>query len=306
MPFFETERWHNRIMTLNKTRRLLMKNTLIIGTTGYLGPAIVNYMMAEGLPVFTVNRREPEVLSCGDFVISDIVATPEELESIIILNNITTVLNLAWIGSYGDSRFDAKLQRSNMNLTKVLVTLAAKYKFHLITTGTVSETILNDKLEPVSEYAKAKLFIHNYIRTEADANDFDYTWATLGNVFGGNDRTNRFVSFALNKLTNNESISINTDGNQLFYPLFISDLSRFLSLIIRRKMTGELVLSDNPLTLKEFIEKSKEVLGSDSAIKFGEAKESTVQLELNDKAFKPDYNIEEAIALSQKALEEIK
>lgn len=283
-----------------------MKNTLIIGTTGYLGPAIIEYMKNEGLTVFTVNRKQPKVTSDGDFIIENIVSTPEKIETIIAKNNITTVLNLAWVGSYGDARFDSDLQMSNLKLTKTLVQLAAKYKFHLITTGTISEFILNENNEQVSDYAKAKSIIHEYIHQQAKIHEFNYTWAVLGNVFGGYDITNRFVSNTINKLTNNEDITINTNGEQLFYPLFLNDLKRFLSLIIRHEILGEVILSDSPLMLKDFVLLAKNVLKSESSITFGDKTELTVDLDIDNKKFVTDYNLPEAIKLTRKSLEAIK
>lgn len=283
-----------------------MKNTLIIGTTGYLGPAIIEYMKNEGLTVFTVNRRQPEVTSDGDFIIESIVETPDKLEKIIVKNNITTIVNLAWVGSYGDARFDSKLQMSNLQLTKVLVSLASKYKFHLITTGTISEFIMNNNNEPVSEYAKAKAIIHDYVHQQSKIHEFPYTWAVLGNVFGGHDTTNRFVSNTIEKLTNNETISINTNGEQLFYPLFINDLKRFLSIIIRHELLGERILSDSPIMLKDFVLKSKELINSQSKVNFGEKVELTAKISVDKSTFCPDYSIYEAIKLTRKALEAIK
>lgn len=283
-----------------------MKNTLIIGTTGYLGPAIIEYMKNEGLTVFTVNRRQPEVTSDGDFIIESIVETPDKLEKIIVKNNITTIVNLAWVGSYGDARFDSKLQMSNLQLTKVLVSLASKYKFHLITTGTISEFIMNNNNEQVSEYAKAKAIIHDYVHQQSKIHEFPYTWAVFGNVFGGHDTTNRFVSNTIEKLTNNETISINTNGEQLFYPLFINDLKRFLSIIIRHELLGERILSDSPIMLKDFVLKSKELINSQSKVNFGEKVELTAKISVDKSTFCPDYSIDEAIKLTRKALEAIK
>ena len=126
---------------------------------------------------------------------------------------------------------------------------------------------------------------------------------TLGNVFGGEDKTNRFVSMILSRLMKNEDISVFSDGEQNFYPVFVNDFSSALSRIIRHKKYGGIILSGEVISMKEFLDTAKSALKSTSEITYGAVHEDTpAPFSIDD--LKPDFYLSEAIQLTAEKLKE--
>lgn len=270
---------------------------LIIGTTGYLGKPLVEYFKNNKLEVFTLNRRKIENSTPNDYVLVDNEFNFENLNEIIRVNKITHVINLAWIGSYGDLRFSKTEQEKNMKMVEVLAEVIKANGVKLITTGTISEKNVNDDGVPPSEYAIMKDKVHTYLNLTLGEKS---TWVVLGNVYGGIDNTNRFVINTLGKLVNNEDITINTNGTQLFNPLYISDFTSFMLQILLEDLSGEVILTAPPIELRDFIYTAKEVLNSESNVKFGSKKEYMPKITSSHKILKSRFPLEWTIREASK------
>lgn len=280
-----------------------MKNVLLIGTTGYLGPKLTKQLLNDGVNVYTINRREPELKATKDFVMRDFTNEKALIEDILTSYSITTLVNLAWVGSYGKARFDKDIQMSNYTTATFLVDLLKNKDIHFINFGTISERIRNEKGEVVSEYGAAKREVTKMLCRAYKTDYKNLAQVTLGNVFGGEDKTNRFVSMILSRLMKNEDISVFSDGEQNFYPVFVNDFSSALSRIIRHKKYGDIILSGEVISMKEFLDTAKSALKSTSEITYGTVHEDTPAPFLMDD-LKPDFYLSEAIQLTAEKLKE--
>ena len=280
-----------------------MKNVLLIGTTGYLGPKLTKQLLNDGVNVYTINRREPELKATKDFVMRDFTNEKALIEDILTRYSITTLVNLAWVGSYGKARFDKDIQMSNYTTATFLVDLLKNKDIHFINFGTISERIRNEKGEVVSEYGAAKREVTKMLCRAYKSDYKNLAQVTLGNVFGGEDKTNRFVSMILSRLMKNEDISVFSDGEQNFYPVFVNDFSSALSRIIRHKKYGGIILSGEVISMKEFLDTAKSALKSTSEITYGAVHEDTpAPFSIDD--LKPDFYLSEAIQLTAEKLKE--
>ena len=280
-----------------------MKNVLLIGTTGYLGPKLTKQLLNDGVNVYTINRREPELKATKDFVMRDFTNEKALIEDILTRYSITTLVNLAWVGSYGKARFDKDIQMSNYTTATFLVDLLKNKDIHFINFGTISERIRNEKGEVVSEYGAAKREVTKMLCRAYKTDYKNLAQVTLGNVFGGEDKTNRFVSMILSRLMKNEDISVFSDGEQNFYPVFVNDFSSALSRIIRHKKYGGIILSGEVISMKEFLDTAKSALKSTSEITYGAVHEDTpAPFSIDD--LKPDFYLSEAIQLTAEKLKE--
>ena len=280
-----------------------MKNVLLIGTTGYLGPKLTKQLLNDGVNVYTINRREPELKATKDFVMRDFTNEKALIEDILTKYSITTLVNLAWVGSYGKARFDKDIQMSNYTTATFLVDLLKNKDIHFINFGTISERIRNEKGEVVSEYGAAKREVTKMLCRAYKTDYKNLAQVTLGNVFGGEDKTNRFVSMILSRLMKNEDISVFSDGEQNFYPVFVNDFSSALSRIIRHKKYGGIILSGEVISMKEFLDTAKSALKSTSEITYGAVHEDTpAPFSIDD--LKPDFYLSEAIQLTAEKLKE--
>lgn len=276
-------------------------NILLLGTTGYTGPYLTQKLMKAGHHVVTVNRRYPATPSHKDYIVSNLETSSEIIERIIMDEGIDTLVNLVWAGSYGPNRNSRELQESNIPTNMMLAKLASKHEVHFITTGTISEYILKENGEHTTEYGRAKAKLHEDLINFTLNCELKFTYAVLGNVFGGVDLTNRFVINSMSKMMNDEEIKMGTNGEQLFYPLYIDDFTSLMTEIIEEGHTGTLVLTQPALKLKDFLFTMKDTMESNSAVSFGENTELTVKI---TPSFTPETPLHKAINESYKLLKE--
>lgn len=271
----------------------MSKKVLIIGSTGYLGSYLEEELSKKGHNVINVNRRDAS-LHNKNFVIQDITNQKGFFESLIYEEKVDVIINLAWVGSYGDARFDIDTQLSNLKLNDYLVSISNKYNIHLISTGTISEYITNELGDPVSEYGIAKRKAHDLFDFANEYGKGKFTWLVLGNIFGGEDKTNRFVVTMTTKLLNNENLEIGTNGNQLFYSGHRTHLLEMIHSVITNEKTGSLLVSEQSTSLKDFLLTLKEEINSKSTISFGDKVETVPDVDfLRDKssnAVKTNYD----------------
>lgn len=283
------------------------KGVLLFGSTGYLGPKLTETLISDGLNVYTVNRSTPTIKTIKDLTFPDFTQEYNSLVNLIKEEGIDTIVNLTWKGSYGDDRFDRELQLSNLKNVEFLIKLSKDLNLGLINFGTVSQLITAaDGTTPVSEYGNAKREVSRLLArtfTNASGNKEQSLEIILGNVYGGEDLTNRFVSMTLSKLANDEPLSINSNGEQDFYPTFIKDFTETVSSLIRKGESGVYLLSREVIPMKEFLITAKKVLNSKSVITFGKVIETSPNW-VHNEAVKSRFDLEETISLTTKSLQE--
>lgn len=155
---------------------------IVTGAKGYIGRRLVAALEADG--------HEVAAIDVGDFV-SDLQGTWD------------VMYNLAWVGKGGALRADYNVQMANVKVAldnyRTARTLGCG---RFICTGTIGEKMM--KLEECARiksqnfvYALSKQYLHAVLNLIGNEEGCKVVWATLGNLYGGNDSGGNIIDYTL-------------------------------------------------------------------------------------------------------------
>ncbi len=234
----------------------------------------------------TINKIKPEVI----FHLAAILNRERNFDNFELSNNINH------LGTY--------------NILEALKNIS--YQNFIFTS---TSEIYGDNLAPfheqqipdaVSPYSLTKVYSENLIKTFSKLNDKNFTILRLFNFFGKNMPPEFFIPQLIDSLKTKESFDM-TKGEQIRDFLYVDDVVSALILSTRQtNPKNEIynVCSNTGVSLKELVKTIQKVLKSECKINFGAlpyrnsevwnmvGDNSKIKKEL---AFKPKYNIEEAV-----------
>lgn len=282
-----------------------MSNYLITGASGFIGKQLTKTLLNNGHLITGVSRSNPNIEH------ENFTSVQEDLknwEKINLSSDFDGLIHLAWAGSMGDERFNTEIQLQNIENTVNAVKLASKLNVKkFIGIGTITEdeipltTITSENPPgPGYFYGLAKTTAKQMSHFTAAHNNIEHVWVKLGNTYGPNDPTKRFLTFITHKIIANEPVLL-TAGTQLYDFVHIDDVTTGLQEILKHgKPNSTYYLgSNNPLPLKEFVKKVHEMTNSDSKLEFGGTAFTGVKLHadsfnmdnlINDTGFTPNVS----------------
>lgn len=221
-----------------------IKKAVVTGAGGFIGKALVKYLLDNGIQVTAIDKYELKDSRCK-MVVADIV-TRGALDGFIDDN--TTVFHLAARANVADSVNDPRGDFENTLCGHIEVLESVrKARAHLIfpSTASIYDTSnalpLNEKayVKPTSPYAAAKAAGEAYCAAYHRSYGLGIKIARMFNVYGVG--MNRFaIHDLIRKMQKNErEINILGDGNQIRDYLYIDDAVRGLVLIATNGSAGE-------------------------------------------------------------------
>lgn len=240
---------------------------MVTGANGFVGSALLNEMVKDGIEIIAVIRNEEEniagikdlpgvsIVYCE---LSDIAKLPE----IVLDRDIDACIHLAWAGSFGDARADYELQLNNVKHSLDLVNALARMNIkRFVGAGTLAEKdVLNyapaDGSTPnaVSIYGMAKITTHFMTKAECSKLGIEHIWCYLSNTYGVGNTTGNFINFA-SKLMLTGGRAAFTKGEQTYDFVYITDTARAIydAAAKGRKNTAYYLGSTKQRKLKEYI-----------------------------------------------------
>ena len=186
-----------------------MKKVLITGAGGFIGRELVKEIRRDGTEVIAVVRDTKDNDISPDFQpgVRTVRCNMEEIEKLpqmIKDRDIKCCIHLAWEGSTGKARADAKLQLKNIEWSVELVKAISKMDIQrFVGAGTLAEKDvlsyhLADGAVPngVSMYGIAKIAAHFMSKTQCSVLNIEHIWCLLSNTYGVGNTTDNFVNFA--------------------------------------------------------------------------------------------------------------
>lgn len=305
-----------------------MKKVVITGANGFIGKNLVKKLAVKGIKVYAVvkditsniseirNIINVEVIYCNLINIS-------ELDKKISDRDIDVFYHFAWAGTSGTARTDYELQLSNIKAccdsVKVSSTMKVK-KF--VFAGSILEYECQkyfslDFLKPPLNniYNAAKIAAHYISKTLAYNLGINFICATISNIYGIGEISERLVCTTITKLIRKQKTSF-TEGNQLYDFIYIDDAVKAFELIgeYGKPFKNYYIGNPTPHSLKEFLIKIRDCIDDSIDLGLGELPYKGVYLNYNefstlglyeDFHFKPAVSFEDGIKLTTEWLRKI-
>ena len=187
--------------------------TLITGSTGFLGRALVRQFSALQVPLLATvrtdsNLRQAERDNLAQYiVVGDIF--DQEVENLAeILASVDTVIHTAWYTSRADYLNSGGNLRAINGSIKLAQAAAASGVRRFIGIGTAFEygyqesPIQSDSgLKPTNLYASSKVATYYLQRQLLGSAEVDFSWVRLFNLYGEGESPDRLFPYIRNQLS---------------------------------------------------------------------------------------------------------
>lgn len=297
-----------------------MKKAVITGATGLIGLALVKECLKNDCEVYAVVRPTSKRLNVlpDDERLHIIECSLSELSCLreLIDSRCDVFYHLGWGHTGKGKDADIKFQTENIDFTIDAVRAAKDLGCSLfVGAGSQAEygTLDIDKISPESPtdpripYGVCKLAAGKLARTECDRIGIPCVWVRIFSTYGYNDKKDMLMGSLIQKMKNQEHISM-TEGIQQWDYLFCDDAGRAFFLVGEgcTKSAVYCLGSGQKRPLKEYVELVAKKLQYTQPIGFGEiayTKSSVMNLCADisaltrDTGFMPRVGFEEGIEL---------
>lgn len=232
---------------------------LITGTSGFLGKHIVDEAIRQGHEVLCL--KHSEIDDCQEKVNT---FAPEIL------------VHCAWGGVSAADRNNPDLQEANIEMSKKVVKL---YPFKQIIGagsqdeyGNINEIVDEEQsLNPISEYAKAKIAFCDWLKEYAESRNIEWQWIRIFNMYGTGQASNWLIPAIIAKCINGEKKMDTTKGEQQYAYLNADDFGRAIVSVFGAKDKSGIynISSSNPMPLHDIFIMIKHLTKSDIEFIFG-------------------------------------
>lgn len=258
---------------------------VITGATGFIGKALVDYLLKSNHEVYAVSRSEERVRliwsGCNNLhAIGCEMTNYKDLSKLI--DNADVFVHLAWGGTTVEERYSEELQEKNTHAALAAMAAAKEIGCRLFAASGsqaecgVSNGILTESTpcHPQIPYGRAKLDMFGKCSELGSAINMPYLHLRICSVFGKGDHPHTLINTALDKLKRNEAVEL-TLCTQLWNFLYVKDMAYQIERLCTAILSGKaepgiyLMASDDTRQLKSYMEEMKNVLNSSSNLLYG-------------------------------------
>ncbi|MBD5555756.1 MAG: NAD(P)-dependent oxidoreductase [Roseburia sp.] len=301
-----------------------MENVLVTGGSGFIGSALVEYLVNNGRKVTVLRKNRTPLSDIREKKLSGATVIYIDLKQISQLEEldlqIDTCFHFAWDGISGSALSDWKTQLYNVEYCCELLRAVGRMgckKF--IGAGSFGQLELTRKsyLKGRENFYKcAKDSCENFCRTLAGELGIDFIWPMITNCYGVGEESNRFINSLLKRLIKNEDVAV-SEGMQLYDFVYIDDVAKAFYLIGEYGKNNKqyVIGSGQAKPHREWIEPIPKLIGSSGNLKFGEYKYDGIYLKkeelditelVHDTGFAPSVSFEKGIRMTADSLKTYK
>lgn len=258
---------------------------VVTGATGFIGKALVDYLLQIGHEVYAVSRSKERVVAFWPdnkniHAISCEIGDYAQLKEQI--SDAEVFVHLAWAGTTVEDRYSTDLQEKNMLSTLDAMRVAKQMNCRLfVATGSQAEYgPMNDRIteqtpcHPVMAYGVAKVRMLEECSALSEKINMPYLHLRICSVFGKGDHPYTLIEMAMRKMSIGEPIDL-SECTQNWNFLYVKDMAyqieRLCEAVIKKNVNPGIYLmaSDDTRQLKSYIEEMKRVLKSTSELRYG-------------------------------------
>ena len=249
-----------------------MKRAIITGATGFVGTHLVERLLLENVEVVAVCRKESPNLNR---LPKDVVVVYEMSR----LPRADVFFHLAWDGASGPGRVDPLLQ--SKNISRCLLALESSYKCgaKFVGLGTVYErfaekTAGSEDFRSPSFYILAKHSSHALSSQYAYKLGCEYVWCQICHPIGRYIKSEQLIAYTVSSFLSGNPPEFGTAAS-FFDVVAVKDVALGLYMLGKSKLPNRdyYIGSGSPMLLREYIEKTRLVLSSETLPVFGKRKD---------------------------------
>lgn len=304
----------------------MMYKVIISGANSFIGMELTKQLSCRRYTVYALVREGSlrkeylEKLANVKVIFYKLEAISEILQQ--IPECCDTFIHLAWAGIRGEGRNDRELQYLNVKWTENAFEAAKRLGCSLfITAGSQAEygsfggQAVSEETEchPVTAYGIQKLNCYESLMERARINGMRLIEPRFFSIYGPYDYSGTLIMDLIRKMSQSKGCDL-TEASQQWDYLYISDAADAIIRLMEIENTSGVynVASGQSYALRGFIEVMKEVLKSNSILRFGAIPypswgrdELMVDVSLLKKTtgWKPEVSFRKGITLTHKYLE---
>ena len=301
-----------------------MKSAIVTGANGFVGSAVVKYLISKNIKVCAVVHNNNtsrlhmdsnlKIISCELSKISDLPSFLSEKYDLFY--------HFAWMGSAGPQRADYELQLNNVRWTLDAIKIAKQIGCNrFICAGTIMEdetlkaTCTDGNMpNPAYIYGAGKAATHMMATPLAVQIGIDLIWTKITNAYGPGELSPRLINTTIQKCI----LKINpefTSGIQNYDFVYINDVAEaFYRIGLNGKPFHSYTIgSGSAKSLKEYLLELHNTIAPNLEFKFGDVPFTGINLPLEafdtkstsiDTGFNAKTSFVEGCKLTEKWLKE--
>ena len=252
-----------------------MKSAIVTGATGFIGTHLSEELKRNNISVMGLSRHDSPNTGRRKKDI-DIVWCGMDGYDSFSGPSADTFYHLAWDGATGVGRDDEELQVKNIAWTVAALKAAKRAGCRrFVALGTVYEKLVPQVLL-ASEHRKADFYLlskqsaHYMCLKLARKLDIEFVWATIFQPIGRYIKKEQVMTYAINGLLKGEPPEFGP-AMEPYDITAVEDIAYGLRLLGEKTLTKQeyYIGSGSPMLMKEYLQRTKEVLGVDTELKIG-------------------------------------
>lgn len=262
-----------------------MKKAIITGANGFVGSAVINELLNNGIEVLALGRKsidevnkkhltQPKKFTYLQIDLAEIESLPAKIKKIGWTPGAFCVFyNFAWLGKNGLTDGTIKDQLKNVTYSAKGIAIAKEIGcMKFVNAGSMEETFVEKYIEsgwPNQEYhsgqgiyAIAKLGSRDMCRLNAYLHKIDYVHTRFSVYVDDQLSSNSFIHKILKKIKNGETYDA-PKNDQLFDILKLEEAARAYRLIGEKGINKSdyFIGTGHPKTLSQYFDQCKNIVG---------------------------------------------
>jgi len=251
-----------------------MKKVLLTGATGLIGKYSLKPLLDAGFEVFAVSSNEKASGNHINWIKADLLNF-EEIENIFEEIKPEYLLHFAWdttSGSYLESNLNFDWVQASLYILKQFKLNGGK---RAVYAGTCFEyefkgAPLNeeDKLNPISTYAKCKNFLNQMATLYCKKNNISFGWGRIFYIYGENEQEKRLIPQVISCLEQDKEF-ITSSGELIKDYIFAGDAAEAFVKFLDSNVDGCVnICTETAVTIKEIVTLVAAKLNKNHLVKF--------------------------------------
>lgn len=239
----------------------------ITGATGFLGYHIANVCVVKGHQVLCLKRKS-SISMFEELIereISWVNSDEKEWMASVVEFQPDVLIHCAWGGVSADSRNNPEVQAKNIQLSENLFKLT-NYK-QIIVLGSQEEygridSMVDEShfLNPITEYAKAKIATCELLKAHAESTNTEWQWIRVFTVYGEKQKESWLIPSMIKKCKDPSIEEMETTkGEQTYSYLYSFDFANAIASVVGANDKSGIynISSTTPTMLKDLFETIK-------------------------------------------------